>query len=244
MHKLAESFLSGIWNYKPGCLLEKTKRKDSIFLRELFQDEKNDRQREIEELHLVVNRLQYQQAFNSLETLSADLSSAKAALGAKLGESAHYANKPKFAFDIQATERCSKFFFRPPQLLYKSPIAVYSAELLESTCSNFNKYWSSIYCSPSREYGHVKPQWDRMELSRLLQYTTAASTPADRAYLDSPLTANEFYWALQHTSTGQMACFLNTTRLLEPYIGGGVWVPISKRENDQIPVACAGFTAL
>ena len=59
-----------------------------------------------------------------LETLSADLSSAKAALDAKLGESAHYASKQKFSSDIQATERCSKFFFRPHQVLYKSPIPV------------------------------------------------------------------------------------------------------------------------
>ena len=42
-----------------------------------------------------------------------------------------------------------------------------------------------------------------MELSRLLQYTTSALTPADRAYLDSPLTANDFYEALHHTETGK-----------------------------------------
>ena len=66
LHKLAESFLSGIWNYKPGCLLEKTKRKDSIFLRELFQAKKNDCQREIMELHLVVKRLQHRQALGDL----------------------------------------------------------------------------------------------------------------------------------------------------------------------------------
>ena len=78
-----------------------------------------------------------------------------------------------------------------------------SSEALESTCSNFNKYWSSIYCSPSREYGHVKPQWDLMELSRLLQDTTSALTPADRAYLGSPLKSNDFDWILQHTATGK-----------------------------------------
>ena len=93
----------------------------TIFLRELFQSKKNDRQRKIEELHLVVKRLQHHQALNSSETLPADLSSAKAALDAKLEESLHYASKQKFASDIQATERCSEFFFRPPQLLYKSP---------------------------------------------------------------------------------------------------------------------------
>ena len=78
-----------------------------------------------------------------------------------------------------------------------------SAEAFESTCSNFNKYWSSIYCLPSREYGHVKPQWDRMDLSWLLQYTTSTLTPTDRAFLDILLTANDFDWSSQHTATGK-----------------------------------------
>ena len=51
--------------------------------------------------------------------------------------------------------------------------------------------------------GHVKPQWDRIEFFRLLQYTNSALTPADKAYLDNPLTANDFYWVLQHTATGK-----------------------------------------
>ena len=170
---------------------------------ELFPAKKNDRQHKIDELHLVVNRLQHQQASNSSEIFSANLSSAKAALDAKLGESAHYASKQKFASDIQATERCSKLLFRPSQVLYKSPIPVASAEAIESTCSSFKKYWSSIHCSPSRKYRHVKPQWDRMELSRYLQYTISALTPMDKVYLKSPLTANDFYWVLQHTATGK-----------------------------------------
>ena len=104
----------------------------TVFLRKLFQAKKNDRQREIEEFHMVVNQLQHQHALNSSETLSADLSSAKAALDAKLGEYAHYASKQKFVSDSQATERCSKFIFQPPQLLHKSPIPVDLAEALES----------------------------------------------------------------------------------------------------------------
>ena len=49
LHKLAES-LPGIWNYNPVCLIDEHKRKDSIFLRDLFEAKKNDRQQEIEEL--------------------------------------------------------------------------------------------------------------------------------------------------------------------------------------------------
>ena len=92
----------------------------TIFLRELFQAKKNGRQRKIEELHLMVNWLQHEQVLHSSEILSADLSSAKAALDAKVGKSAHFASNQKFASDIEATERCSKSFFRPPQVLHKS----------------------------------------------------------------------------------------------------------------------------
>ncbi|CAI5714449.1 unnamed protein product [Peronospora destructor] len=168
LHKLAASFLPGIWNYNPGCLLDEHKKTGSIFLRELLHAKKNARQRDIEGLHLSINQLQRQEALDPSVDLSATLSSAKAALQTKLGESAHFASKQKFASDIQATERCSKFFFRPPQVLHKSPIPVDSAEALESTCSAFNSYcWSDINCSPSREYGHAKPNWNRMDLSRL-----------------------------------------------------------------------------
>ncbi|CAI5716704.1 unnamed protein product [Peronospora effusa] len=42
-----------------------------------------------------------------------------------------------------------------------------------------------------------------MGLSQILQHTSSVLTPEDRAYLDSPLTANDFYWALQHTASGK-----------------------------------------
>ncbi|RQM12278.1 hypothetical protein DD237_005717 [Peronospora effusa] len=42
-----------------------------------------------------------------------------------------------------------------------------------------------------------------MGLSQMLQHTSSVLTPEDRAYLDSPLTANDFYWALQHTAPGK-----------------------------------------
>ncbi|UIZ28705.1 hypothetical protein KXD40_009211 [Peronospora effusa] len=42
-----------------------------------------------------------------------------------------------------------------------------------------------------------------MGLSQILQHTSSVLTPEDRAYLDSPLTANDFDWALQHTAPGK-----------------------------------------
>ncbi|CAH0490614.1 unnamed protein product [Peronospora farinosa] len=132
--KLTAPFLPCIWNYNPGCLLDEHKRKDSNFLRELFHFKKNSRKRKIEGLHVEINKLKRQQALYTTVDISATLSLAKAELHTKLDESAHYASKQKFASDIQATERCSKFFFRPPQVLYKSPIPVESAEDLEPAC--------------------------------------------------------------------------------------------------------------
>ncbi|RQM18515.1 hypothetical protein DD237_008404 [Peronospora effusa] len=132
------------------CKLSASFLPDSIFLRLLFHFKKNSRQRDIEGLHLEINKLKRQQALYTTVDISATLSLAKAELHKKLDEVAHYASKQKFASDIQATERCSKFFFRPYQVLHKSPIPVESAEDLEPTCLAFNSYWSGIYCSPSR----------------------------------------------------------------------------------------------
>ena len=42
-----------------------------------------------------------------------------------------------------------------------------------------------------------------MGLSRLLEHTTPRLSPTDRAFLDSPLTANDFFWALKHTALGK-----------------------------------------
>ena len=42
-----------------------------------------------------------------------------------------------------------------------------------------------------------------MGLSRLLEHTTPRLSPTYRAYLDSPLTANDFFWSLKHTALGK-----------------------------------------
>ncbi|KAF4032795.1 Reverse transcriptase (RNA-dependent DNA polymerase) [Phytophthora infestans] len=131
------------------------------------------------------------------------IAAAKAALNENLEEQAYYASKQKFASDLDSSERCSKPFFRPPQVLHKTPIPVDSAEELESTCTAFSSYWSRIYCSPSQEFGHHKPKWDRIKLSQIHQHTRTRHTSEAQAYLNSPFTANEFYWALSHTSTGK-----------------------------------------
>ena len=90
-----------------------------------------------------------------------------------------------------------------------------------------------------------------MELSRLLQYTTSALTPADRAYLDSPLTSNDYYWALQHTATGKTpgpdglpleyykVDLPLWSRILEVCMG-----PNFNRTNDQILVASLLFSII
>ena len=201
--RLAESIIPGVWNYNPGCLLDEHKRRDSIFLRQLFHAKKNERRRVLENLHLSVNQLQHRQALDTSMDLSTELNTAKAALKEKIGEFSYYASKQKFASDIQASERCSKFFFRPPQVLHKSLIPVESADALEPTCSAFTTYWSGIFCSPSRKYNHAKPSWNRVSLSALLQHTTSRLSPAQAAYLDSPLTANDFSWALTQTASGK-----------------------------------------
>jgi hypothetical protein len=67
-------------------------------------------------------------------------------------------------------------------------------------CEEFNRYWSGIFCSPSREYSHPEPNWNPLRLSRILQNTKARLTVEDQRMLDSPFTANDFYHALKNTA--------------------------------------------
>ncbi|RLN21306.1 hypothetical protein BBJ28_00025698, partial [Nothophytophthora sp. Chile5] len=208
LHESLEEFADSIHDptnaeYNPGCLLDEHMRHDSIFLRELFQSKKNIRQNEIEELHLSINRLRHLQHTEPSADQERTLQEKQETLKIKLKEKEYYASQKKFISDLRSSERCSQFFFRPPQVLHNTPIPVNSKEELDSMCTAFNEYWSGIYKSPSKEYRHVKPKWDRMKMAQILKHTTARLTSAQMAYLDSPFTANEFYGAIKHTTKGK-----------------------------------------
>ncbi|KAE9105635.1 hypothetical protein PF010_g12942 [Phytophthora fragariae] len=111
--------------------------------------------------------------------------------------------KKKFAVDLKDAEKWSKFFFRPPQILHNTPIPVDSPEELDTMCDEFNHFWSGVYRSPSKEFSHPKPKWNRLQMAEILQHTTAHLTPEQAAYMDSPLAANDFYWAIKHTTAGK-----------------------------------------
>ena len=115
LFRLAASFNPTLRRSNPGCLLDEHKRQDSIFLRGLFLVKKNALLRAIEDLHLTVNRLHHRQALDPTVDLSSAIASAQATLSVKLLESVQVASRRKFASDIQATERCSRFFFDPPK---------------------------------------------------------------------------------------------------------------------------------
>lgn len=60
-----------------------------------------------------------------------------------------------------------------------------------------------MFHSPSKEFNHARPSWSCTKFAQILQHTEARLTPAQRAYLDSPFTANDFYWALKNTTPGK-----------------------------------------
>ncbi|KAF1327265.1 Pollike protein, partial [Globisporangium splendens] len=202
--KLAESIDPTIAStYNPGRLLDEHKRQDCIYLRQLFNDKKNKRQVEKEDLHVRINQLQHLEHLSPSEEVSATLSSLQQKLRAQIEEEDHHKSKQKFASDLYQSEKCTKYFFRPPMLLHKTTIPVQSAEDLHSMCEEFNRYWSGVYCSPSREYSHPKPKWNPLKLSRILQHTKTRLTTEDQRMLDSPFTANDFYYALKHTTANK-----------------------------------------
>lgn len=204
LNELADSFWASYWNsYNPGFLLDEHKRNDSIILRELFLKKKNERMRVLKNLHLKVNELQHLHAQEPSSVHPDRITIANTKLKEKLNEQKYYSSKRKFTSDLESTERCSKKNFRPPAILHKMPIPVDLIEDLESTCSSFLSYWSGIYCSPSKEFGHSKPKWDPFKLVQILQDTKSRLTLTDQAYLDSPFTAFVIYWALNHTAIGK-----------------------------------------
>ncbi|KAI9918889.1 hypothetical protein PsorP6_011256 [Peronosclerospora sorghi] len=137
-------------------------RRPSNICTDLF---KNAHQRCIETLHLHINLLQYLQAITTAAYYGDYLAQTRADLNTK---QAHYSSRQQFASDLGASERCSKFFFRPPQVLHQKPVPVDSAEELEPLCSQFSNFWSGLYCSPYKEFGHRRSHWDLSKLSRLL----------------------------------------------------------------------------
>ncbi|KAI9922286.1 hypothetical protein PsorP6_000568 [Peronosclerospora sorghi] len=88
------------------------------------QSLKNARQRCIETLQLGINRLHHLQALTTDADYGNDLAQTRADLKTKLAEQAHYSSRKHFALDLGASERCSNFFFRPPQVLHRTLIPV------------------------------------------------------------------------------------------------------------------------
>ncbi|CEG40635.1 Endonuclease/exonuclease/phosphatase [Plasmopara halstedii] len=167
----------------------------------LFQ--KNERKQVLENPHLKVNGLQHLQARNPSAADPTILATAKAQLKERLAEQNYHALKHKFTSNLENTERCFKFFFWPPQVLYKTPISVDLAEDLDSTCAELLSFWSRIYCSPLKKFGHGQFKSESINLTRFFQNTTARLAPKNQAYLDSPFTVIKFYWALTHTTIGK-----------------------------------------
>ncbi|KAI9913881.1 hypothetical protein PsorP6_006467 [Peronosclerospora sorghi] len=86
----------------------------------------------------------YYPALTSDVDYEGELAQTRADLKTKLDEQAHYSSRQQFASDLGASEHCSKFFFRPPQVHHKTPIPVDSVEELEHLCSQFNNFWSGV----------------------------------------------------------------------------------------------------
>ncbi len=181
----------------PGCLYDEHKRRDSIFLRQLLVTKTNQRHCRLEALHLRINRLRTSLKLHPTTVIASELCTAQEDLRALQEQQAFFASRKKFASDLEQSERTSKYHLRPPQLLHRVKIPIDSAEDLQEITRSFNQYWSGVYCSPSREYSHASPKWDRTKLLKILRMVKNRISPKEKSYLDAPLTANDIFWALK-----------------------------------------------
>uniref|UniRef100_K3WWU7 Endonuclease/exonuclease/phosphatase domain-containing protein n=1 Tax=Globisporangium ultimum (strain ATCC 200006 / CBS 805.95 / DAOM BR144) TaxID=431595 RepID=K3WWU7_GLOUD len=106
--KLAESIDPTITStYNPGYLLDEHKRQDCIYLRQLFNEKKNKRQVEKEDLHMRINQLQHLQHLSPSQEVSTTLSSLQQKLRVHIEEEDHHKSKQKFASDLYQSEKCT-----------------------------------------------------------------------------------------------------------------------------------------
>lgn len=183
----------------PGCLLDENKRSDRIFLRRLFVKITTTRKLEIERLHLKSAALQKKYNITKTATIESELRNTKILLASMVEEEKVLASESKFRSDIDQSEKCTKYFFRSPQIYFKTAIPIESVQDLKTKRIQFNEYWSGVFHSPSREYSHPQAKWDPTKLALLLKHSTRYLTLGQQRYLDSPFTANDFYYALKYT---------------------------------------------
>ena len=116
-----------------------------------------------------------------------------------------------FAADLHSSERATSHFFRPPQQdCLQSPITCFQAQDGSVTedqaqiSTGRRHFWGQLFQSPSPDlYDQCTATCQPLRLVEFLQDTTACLTMDQISWMDAPLTANEFCWAIMTSKSGK-----------------------------------------
>lgn len=200
----------------PGALLDEHKRADAIFLRQMFMARRNKDQAHLSELQEQVYAAEMAHSTAPSDASEALLLNAKSARQAFMELLASRRERAKFDRDIDVRETGSKFFLRPPST-QDFRVAIPGVERDDGSVATdpeemaalHRQYWGSVFQTPSRD---LESKLDRRRynpgaLAEMLQHTTARLSEADRRFLEAPMTANDFYWAIVTSPKGKSSGF-------------------------------------
>lgn len=193
----------------PGALLDEHKRADGIFIRQIFHAFKNQDQDRLSQLRQVISDAEVLHASVPSDAHRSALESAKMELRAFSELLESRLEQAKFDRDIRLGETGSSFFFRPPSAPeYRVSIPTVQRQdgslATEATemAALHRRFWGSLFQSPSYDLAgslaqrHINPP----ALADMLKHTLNRLSPDDQRFLDAPMTANDFFWAIKTSS--------------------------------------------
>ena len=196
----------------PGALLDEHKRADAIFLRQIFHELKNQDQEQLRHLQQSVSAAKARHATNPDQDSSEQIQESTAALAAFQDSLRSRRESAKFDHDIREGETGSAYFLRPPTPpdfrvsipSVRRPDNSEATDAIEMAALHRN-YWGSIFQSPSEDLASRIPRrrFQPLQFLQHLAHTTKRLRPHDQRFLDSPLTAHDFYWAITKSPKGR-----------------------------------------
>ncbi|CAH0488952.1 unnamed protein product [Peronospora farinosa] len=200
----------------PGALLDEHKRADAIFLREMFTARRNQDHSRLAELQQHVYATETAHAAAPTVASESLLLNAKSECTAFMELLASQRERAKFDRDISDRETGSKFFLRPPSAeSYRVAIpGVVRADGSVTTdphdmASLHRHYWGHYFRPPLATSPPRVPcrRYSPGDLEDLLRHTTARVSSEDQRFLDAPMTAHDFYWAITKSPKGKSSGF-------------------------------------
>ncbi|KAF4027975.1 Reverse transcriptase (RNA-dependent DNA polymerase) [Phytophthora infestans] len=193
----------------PGCILDEHKRRDRIFLSREYLRRKGATAAQLRRLLVEFRESEASFAITSSDANARRLEETRQAFSDFSTALRERNAISKFDSDVALAEKSSKTFFRAPATAelklgissVDTPTGIsHDPEVIKAT---HREYWGKLFQSDSRDLAAPKRPFDRAKLHSILQHSLQRLTTANKALLDAPLTANDFYYAIKTTARGK-----------------------------------------